>query len=79
MPRIRSLVEESILDLVQSNLLDDLLTKVFVEGVLPFYLRPVLEYETDEFEGEVNKACFTISLVVNALAPALTNCGPAVS
>ena len=69
----------SILDLVQSNLLDELLTKVFVEGVLPFYLKPVLEYESDEFEAEVNKACFTISLVVNALAPALTNCGAAAS
>lgn len=79
MPRLKSLIDESILDLVQSNLLEELLTKVFVEGVLPFYLRPALEYESDEFEGEVNKACFTISLVVNALAPALTNCGPVVS
>jgi hypothetical protein len=43
MPRIQSLLDESILDLVQSNLLDDLLTKVFVEGVLPFYLRQALE------------------------------------
>lgn len=79
MPRLQLLLEESVLELVQTKLLDELLTKIFVEGVLPFYLAPTLEYEPDQFEGEVNKACFTISLVVNALKPALINCGPSVS
>ena len=55
------------------------MTKIFVEGVLPFYLAPTLQYESDQFEGEVNKACFTISLVVEALKPALINCAPSVS
>ena len=62
---------------MQTKLFDELLTKIFVEGVLPFYLTPVIE--SDQFEGEVYKACFTISLVVEALKPALTNCAASVS
>lgn len=71
MPKLKQLVDDSIIDLVQFNLLDKLLTSVFVEGVLPFYLRPILELESDEFEAEVYKTIFAIGLVVEALEPAL--------
>lgn len=73
------LLDENILESVQTKLLDELMTQVFVEGVLPFFITPGLELETDDFELMVNQACYVIGLVVESLKPALIHCASGVS
>lgn len=70
-------MEETALESVQNKLFEELLTKILVEGILPFYITPVIE--SDQFEAETYKACYTIGFVVDALKPALINCAPSVS